>query len=167
MKHVNGALVLEDEEAAAITAAGFSSEGAPAFEFPVGYVWISTVNTNPATPLGYGTWAALGAGRMPVFYDANDSDFNASKKTGGAKTHTLTSAEMPSHTHIQDAHAHGQQYRNTGTAGTAGTQGASTANNATVGTTASVAATNQATGGGGAHNNMPPFITLFGFERTA
>ena len=80
--------------------------------FPVGSVFIAVVSTDPATLLGYGTWAAFGAGRVLVGFNAADSDFDAAKKTGGAKTHTLTANEMPSHTHVQDAHTHVQNSHN-------------------------------------------------------
>lgn len=167
--------------------------------FPVGSIFLSVVDTDPAVLLGYGTWSAFGAGKMLVGLNGADADIDTIGKTGGAKTHTLTTAEMPSHTHVQDAHnhtqnahghsitdpghTHGQGIRNSGTAGTAGTQGASTANNANAGTTASgttgisvanstatnqaATATNQSTGGGGAHNNMPPYIVVRMWERTA
>ena len=39
------------------------------------------------------------SGRFVVGYDANDGDYNAVGKTGGEKTHRLTVAEMPSHSH--------------------------------------------------------------------
>ena len=38
-------------------------------------------------------------GRTPVGYDASQSEFNAVGKTGGAKTHTLITGELPSHNH--------------------------------------------------------------------
>ena len=38
-------------------------------------------------------------GKVPVGYDSNDNDFNALGKTGGEKKHTLTTTEMPSHSH--------------------------------------------------------------------
>ena len=45
-------------------------------------------------------------GKVAVGRDSADTDFNALGKTGGAKTHTLTVAEMPSHTHTQQPHSH-------------------------------------------------------------
>lgn len=54
--------------------------------FPVGAVFIAIVSTNPATLLGYGTWAAFGAGRVLVGLDAGDTDFDTAEETGGAKT---------------------------------------------------------------------------------
>ena len=167
--------------------------------FPVGAVFIAVVSTNPATLLGYGTWSAFGAGRMPVGYNAADTDFDAAEKTGGAKTHTLSTAEMPSHTHAQDAHTHVQNSHNhtqdahahvitsqTATTGSAtsyehGTLDTSSAEAEATETTAAATATNQAatavnqnatavnqnTGGGGAHNNLPPYIVVHMWERTA
>lgn len=122
---------------------------------------------------------------MLVGQDTGDADFDTLEETGGAKTVTLTEAQIPAHTHVQNAHGHsvtdpghthGQSIRNSGTAGTAGTQGASTANNATAGATASgttgvtiqnTTATNQNTGGGQAHNNMPPYLVVKMWRRDA
>lgn len=58
------------------------------FEFPVGWVLISKSNINPATFLGYGTWANFGAGRVLVGLDAGDPDFDAIGDAPGAKTST-------------------------------------------------------------------------------
>jgi len=38
-------------------------------------------------------------GRVPVGYDATQTEFDALAETGGAKTHALTTAQLPSHTH--------------------------------------------------------------------
>lgn len=54
--------------------------------FPIGSVFISVVDTNPATLLGYGTWAGIGAGRVLIGVDAGDTDFDTVEETGGAKT---------------------------------------------------------------------------------
>src|SRR5690606_38823591 len=74
--------------------------------YPVGSIYISTVDTNPGTVFGVGTWVAFGTGRTIVGVDTDQTEFDTVEKTGGAKTHTLTTAEMPSHTHIQNAHTH-------------------------------------------------------------
>ena len=47
-------------------------------------------------------------GRVPVGLDSGQSEFDSLGETGGSKTHTLTTAEMPSHTHTQNAHTHTQ-----------------------------------------------------------
>jgi microcystin-dependent protein len=176
--------------------------GGPGGEaFPVGSVFIAVVSTNPATLLGYGTWSAFGAGRVMVGRDAGDTDFDTAEETGGAKTHTLTTSEIPSHTHTQDSHNHTQDaHTHTQNAHThaltdlrGATTGAATTNfggitaaadtsstvtawvmpsatatnqNATA-TNQATTATNQSTGGGGAHNNVQPYIVCYFWKRTA
>ena len=62
---------------------------------PVGSIYINaTNNTNPATLLGFGTWVAFGAGRVPVGFDAADPLFDTAEETGGSKN-----AIVVSHTH--------------------------------------------------------------------
>lgn len=80
--------------------------------FPVGSVYIAVVGTDPATLLGYGTWTAIGAGRVLVGQDTGDTDFDTLEEVGGSKTQTtgLASAtstggeggasRTPDHTHI-------------------------------------------------------------------
>lgn len=83
---------------------------------------------------------------------------------GGTQTHTLSITEMPSHTHIQDAHSHttsqnyafGQGVNPANSSGGAGGYLWHTNTNAVNSSTA----TNQNTGGGQAHNNMQPTILL-------
>ena len=120
--------------------------------YPVGSIYINAaVATNPGTLLGFGTWAAFGAGRVIVGLDGTDSDFDTAQETGGAKTHTLSTAELPSHTHNS----------NFVTGGT-GVSGVSTAGNYDAATNAT-----SATGGGGAHNNVQPYIVAYMWRRTA
>lgn len=86
--------------------------------YPVGSIYINAdVATNPATLLGFGTWAAFGTGRVMVAIDAGQTEFDTLGETGGAKTHTLSTAEMPVHAHVlndpthnhtQNAHNHTQ-----------------------------------------------------------
>ena len=66
--------------------------------YPVGSIYLSINNANPGTIFG-GTWASWGTGRVPVGVDTAQTEFNTVQKTGGAKTHTLSTSEMPSHTH--------------------------------------------------------------------
>jgi microcystin-dependent protein len=66
--------------------------------YPVGSIYMSANSTNPSSLFG-GTWIQWGAGRVPVGVNTSDGDFNTVEKTGGAKTHTLTSAQIPSHNH--------------------------------------------------------------------
>ena len=69
--------------------------------YPVGSIYTNaTSNVNPGTLLGFGTWTAFGQGRVPVGIDTGDTDFGAPGNTGGAKTVTLTEAQMPQHSHV-------------------------------------------------------------------
>ena len=63
--------------------------------WPIGSVFISVVNTNPATLLGFGTWSVFGAGRVFVGLDSGDTDFDIVEKIGGEKTHVLSPNEVP------------------------------------------------------------------------
>ena len=51
-------------------------------------------------------------GRVPVGFDSSQTEFDTLGEVGGAKTHTLTEAQMPSHTHIQNSHNHTQDAHN-------------------------------------------------------
>lgn len=70
-------------------------------------------------------------GRTPVGVDANDSDFNARGKTFGAKTHTLTISQMPSHNHGGSTGSGGGGSTGSGGSGTTGGSGTLTTNSRT------------------------------------
>lgn len=155
--------------------------------WPVGSVFLSVVETNPATLFGFGTWVSIGDGRVLVGQNTSDVDFDVLEKTGGEKTHVLTESEIPAHTHTQDVHSHTindaghshltQRYP-TATGGSSGftndtSMSGTLADNtlstksATTGITVNNAtATNQNTGGGLAHNNLQPFLVVKMWKRT-
>ncbi len=121
--------------------------------YPIGSVYISVVATNPNTLFGFGTWAAFGAGRALVGLDAGQTEFDVVEETGGAKTHTLTIAEMPSHSHAVPVSVAG-----------------SSAGHIQIGASPILDATSQNTGlsgGGTAHNNLQPYIVCYFWKRTA
>jgi microcystin-dependent protein len=116
--------------------------------------------------------------RVPVGKDTSDTDFNAIGKTGGEKNHTLTNAEMPTHSHgggtgwVSNDHTHGLAGTNnflryTG-AGGGNVNVSFGGNNSSSGQAASPTGGISANhwhginndGGGGAHNNMQPFIVM-------
>jgi hypothetical protein len=80
--------------------AGSSSQA-----FPIGSIFTAVVSTNPATLLGYGTWTAFGAGKVPVGLDSGDVDFDTAEEVGGAKTKALSAhsgtavGDHAAHTH--------------------------------------------------------------------
>lgn len=84
-------------------------------------------------------------GKNSVGYDSTQTEFNTIGKTGGAKTHTLTEAEMPSHFHAYPSASApaGSLWGSPGT--NVSSKQADTA-------TTSV-------GGGQAHNNLQPYET--------
>lgn len=63
--------------------------------YPVGEVYPTRRAGNPASWLGFGTWAQVGAGRVPVVKDAGQTEFAAIDQTGGEKTHILAQTELP------------------------------------------------------------------------
>ena len=119
--------------------------------WPIGSIYTSVTSANPSTLFG-GNWEAFGAGRVMIGLDSGDTDFDTVEEIGGFKTHTLTTAEIPSHTH-----------------GFTAFQTTSGTNNRTGGGALSVSAssTTASTGGGGAHNNVQPYIVVYMFKRIA
>lgn len=126
--------------------------------YPIGSIYTNAaVSTNPATLLGFGTWTAFGTGRVLVGVDSGQAEFDALGETGGAKTHTLITAEMPSHTHEKSGG--GAAVVGTGANGSMAAGGAITTPTGNEGIAN--------TGGGGAHNNLQPYITVYMWRRTA
>jgi len=124
--------------------------------FPVGSVFIAVVSTNPGTLLGYGTWAAFGAGRMLVGLDSGQTEFDTVEETGGTKTHTLLESEIPAHKHFTNRFP-------TTTGGSAG----HTPDTSMSGTQVVTNEETSLTGSGAAHNNLPPYIVVYMWKRTA
>lgn len=123
--------------------------------WPVGSVYISVSPTNPGTSMGFGTWVAFATGRTLVGIDTGQTEFDTVEETGGAKTHTLTIPEMPSHTHTFS-----QQVGVNGNKNFTGTGfNPMTVDNNSVSI--------NSTGGGGAHNNLQPYIVTYMWKRTA
>lgn len=73
--------------------------------YPIGSIYMSVKNVNPGTLFG-GSWESWGSGRVPVGVNASDDNFNTVEKTGGESTHTLTTDQLPSHSHGLNDHTH-------------------------------------------------------------
>jgi len=122
-----------------------------ALVYPVGSIYFNAaVSTNPATLLGFGTWVAYAAGRVPVGKAASGT-FDTLGEEQGAETHTLSIAEMPAHTHT---YGKSTTSENMSIHDINGLRGAATTNTGS-------------TGGGSAHNNIQPSITVYMWRRTA
>jgi len=84
-------------------------------------------------------------GRVPVGRDATQTEFDVLGETGGEKTHTLTIAEMPAHTHTYL----GVQ-----------SQGAASGFDNVAENSPRPTETSGSTGGSLPHNNLQPYIVL-------
>lgn len=134
-----------------------TAEGA----YPVGALFFCYGPTDPSILLGFGTWALFGQGQILVGFKSTDTDFDADGKQGGAKTHTLTIAEMPAHDHGPGTLAI-DRGSGTGSSGNRAAAGSTTAQG-----TATASGLTGNRGGGDPHNNMPPYIVVHIWRRTA
>ena len=116
--------------------------------YPVGSIYMSASATSPETLFG-GTWESIG-GRFLLGADAT----YAAGSTGGEATHTLTNDEMPAHQHAIYM------------GGEASTGGFWGPNNITPQSMVSFNATDTS-GGNQPHNNMPPYLAVYMWQRTA
>lgn len=125
--------------------------------YPVGAVYMSASATNPKTLFGFGTWARI----QDCFLLAAGSAYSAGS-TGGEATHTLTVDEMPSHRHDFRF-----QYSNTThvNGSTSWQLTKETTGDFTSGDSSEMYV--QTNGGGAAHNNMPPYLAVYVWKRTA
>ena len=155
--------------------------------YPVGSIYTqAAVATNPGTLLGFGTWATYGAGRVMVGIDGSDSAFNTLSETGGsadaitvAHVHSASSA-VTDNGHFHDSNV----FRYSDKAGTnpaaandgsysgkifsAGSTGTyNTVATETKATGISVATTIASTGASGSDANLPPYIVVYMWRRTA
>ena len=125
--------------------------------YPVGSFYISAKSTNPGTLFG-GTWEQIEG----KFLLGMSSSYPAGSQ-GGEATHTLTTSEMPSHRHI---FARGYDDDNIpdflgGSSASYGIREGSRDETSTNYYTTNLV------GGGKAHNNMPPYLSVYIWKRTA
>lgn len=120
--------------------------------YPVGYIYMSLDSTSPASLFG-GTWERI----TDRFLLGGRSDTYPIGSTGGSATHTLTIDEMPRHFH---------QFR--GWWNTDHTGDHKVASYEVVqGDAESVDSSCLHVGGSQAHNNMPPYLAVYMWKRTA
>lgn len=117
--------------------------------YPVGAIYMSINSASPADLFGFGTWERV---KDRFLLAAGDS--YAAGGTGGEATHTLTIDEMPKHNHtIRWGYGSGSADP-TRVRIDANSPEAPWPNSAY-------------TGGGEPHNNMPPYLTVYVWRRTA
>lgn len=123
--------------------------------YPVGSVYISTVATNPATLFGFGTWAAFGAGRTIIGVGTSDAVY-AAGATGGESNHILTQAETPAHVHTYHEMSNPTEHAASGTSFWT----THFDDPLIISNTGSI-------GGGAAHNNLPPYVVAYLWQRVS
>ena len=131
--------------------------------YPVGAIFTTvTAYANSAAVvavIGGTTWVSFAAGKMIIGVDTGDTAFDTVEETGGAKTHTLTEAELPAHSHDYA----GGEYTGANDYGTN-----MSVNN--LGSTTDGRSTNfnsETVGSGSAHSIMNPYIAVYMWKRTA
>lgn len=163
--------------------------------FPIGYIYMSVSSDNPNKYFG-GTWEQI----KDRFLLACGSSYSAgatggaSKHTHSTGNHTLTTAEIPWHTHGSKSLVGGVQFRtmnggsnivaaksgicswanNSGDSWAYGVQSVAGNNKKTDVVTVNATHTHDAVGGSGAHNhgntgetsNLPPYIAVYIWKRT-
>lgn len=127
--------------------------------YPVGSIYMSVDSTSPAEMFG-GIWERiqgrflLGAGIYGVDHN-NDSANYPAGMTGGEMRHTLSEAEMPSHTH----------WLKRDTSGVGGGNGNYLPYSEGVGDKYENEGPVLPTGGNQPHNNMPPYLAVYMWKR--
>lgn len=138
--------------------------------YPVGSIYISTSSTNPRSYFGVGTWEEI-QGKFLLGHSSS----HPAGSTGGEERHTLSTSEMPAHGHVSAPWSISTttDFKNVNDnlafkASGSGNmlpriQSTNLSNNGQV----DPGHVSEKTGGGQAHNNMPPFLTVYIWKRIA
>ena len=140
--------------------------------YPIGSIYMSINSTDPKTLFG-GTWE-----RLKDKFLLGAGDTYAAGGTGGAATVALTVAQMPKHGHPQNyaSGSSGDTNRAVTSSSGGGTsgdnihgtgQGSYMASQAGWTSTAKNIIGTGRVGNGEAHDNMPPYLTVYMWKRTA
>ncbi len=117
--------------------------------YPVGSIYMAVNNINPSNFFG-GKWEQI----KDRFLLACGSTYN-NGATGGEAQHTLTINEMPSHKHTNWTAQGGSWARETMCCGNTAEHNMADYNNTSY------------AGGNQPHNNMPPYLAVYVWKRTA
>ena len=133
-------------------------------EHPVGSVYITISSSfNPANHWG-GTWSKIAEGQCLIQAGAT----YALGSTGGEATHTLTTDEMPSHTHhTNDGWSGWAQAREGMGEAMTYSKKLNGGSNKYQDTVTGMDSELCYTGGDAAHNNLPPYLAVNIWKRTA
>lgn len=183
-----------DNAIAQAAAAGAAAAAAVATAYPVGSIYINASNTaNPASLFGFGTWAKFGEGRMLMSEQAYSYPLGT---TGGsadsvvplhvhsvrATTTGMSANESHSHTATDSGHDHSTFVQNqiggtssgpdanwwTKASAATGTGHANiTVSQANINHTHDIVSLADETGVDPAGRNLPPFIVVYMWQRTA
>lgn len=123
--------------------------------YPVGAIYLSVNSINPNTLFGFGSWVQI----KDTFLLAAGDTYSAGS-TGGEAEHTLTAEEMPAHTHDFNRH----QLWRTETVPESGESDGYGVSNKTL---TVYRDTTTITGNGQAHNNMPPYLSVYMWKRVS
>ena len=143
--------------------------------YPVGSLYISVSSTSPQTLFG-GTWVQI----EDTFLLAAGQLYTAGQ-TGGEATHTLSTGELPAHTHgsksltgtakavLMDDFVSGGISFTGIVSGTTPRQRSWSGTDGNAIRTITINATHEhdSVGSGEAHNNMPPYLSVYVWKRTA
>ena len=134
--------------------------------YPIGSIYMSVNDVSPQIFLG-GTWEQI----QDRFLLSSGSTYTAGS-TGGEASHTLSVNETPSHSHtISTSNAFVKcmingDYANYNVGGTLGGWGVAIASANNQGQARlAVGGKTESAGSGSAHNNMPPYLTVYMWKR--
>jgi len=149
--------------------------------YPVGSIYMSTVSTSPATLFGIGTWVAI-EGKFLIGADGTYTNGS----TGGAATKTLTTTELPAHTHgagtysavSNGSHVHSlgedqdgangnTEWINHSTGITGSERNYSNAMTSAGAHTHTLTGSSASAGTGSAFSMLPPYLSVYIWKRTA
>lgn len=116
--------------------------------YPIGSIYLSMNDTNPLELFGFGEWEQI---KDRFLLSAGDT--YSAGSIGGEAVHTLTINEMPSHNHTSKGWA--AVVDGSGSYITLGGNGITTSYSTNT------------TGGGKAHNNMPPYLVVYIWKRVS
>lgn len=129
--------------------------------YPIGSIYMSVNNSSPASFLG-GTWQRI-QGRFLYGVVDNNTTY-AVNKEGGEVNHILNTNEMPKHSHV---FVNGSGYEIKPAVMAVGPSGGHELVQVSEGQRAYENLKLQSTGENQSHNNMPPYLCVYMWKRTA